>query len=545
MRRFHALLLGIALLAARPAAAGIEFAETTGASFLTLGPGASLVGMGNTGIAGYPDLSAMAWNPASLGLMSESQWMFTHMPLANSTSQEWLSYGGQRGVAPTRWALSGRYQGDGSFKAYDPLGNLSGTFNASSLALGVNAARPLDQHLVLGLGAKFVNENLGSVSGYGGTLDAGIVYQAGPLSLGAAAQNMGGPVKYDSLAYSMPVNFGAGLALAHARSGLRMTVDFNHPIAYYDDVRAGAEWLWRRHLAVRVGFRHELNAPTYDPMNSTSIGFGGGGHGLWFDYGYMVSGDATSQQRLTLRVSPRSWGPNYATDEDHPNPSGGTSREGSAQLSSQPAPKPAAPASSTSSAATSSAASSSAPAPAKPVATSAAPAAAATATPKPTGTPTPKPTATAPGLTTLVPVTPPAVPAPKPVAASHPATQPTVSAPAPQSKPSEAPVTNAASQGSTANQSAAASASPSGKDKNGRPADDVTASASAVVATTPAVESAVRPDGKPVKIHVKKDETLDSIAKRFGTTKAALMMENNMASERIRPGQELRIPNHR
>src|SRR5260221_3708152 len=79
LRRFDALLLGFALLAARPAAAGIELAGTTGASFLTLGPGASLVGMGNTGIAGYPDLSAMAWNPASLGLMNESQWMFTHM----------------------------------------------------------------------------------------------------------------------------------------------------------------------------------------------------------------------------------------------------------------------------------------------------------------------------------------------------------------------------------------------------------------------------------------------------------------------------------
>jgi LysM repeat protein len=129
---------------------------------------------------------------------------------------------------------------------------------------------------------------------------------------------------------------------------------------------------------------------------------------------------------------------------------------------------------------------------------------------------TPEPSAPSPELTTLVPVTPPAVPAPKPVIARRPATLPAVSAPAPQSKPSEAPVTETANVG-----------------------------ASAALATTPAVESSVRPDGKPVKIQVKKDETLESIAKRFGTTKVALMMENNLVTEKIHPGQELKIPNHR
>jgi len=114
--RFHRVaLLGIALLAARPAAAGIELAGTTGANFLTIGPGASLVGMGGVGMAGYSDLSAMTWNAASLGLMQESQLMFTHMPLPNSTEQEWMAFGGRMAISPTRWALSGRYEGDGSF----------------------------------------------------------------------------------------------------------------------------------------------------------------------------------------------------------------------------------------------------------------------------------------------------------------------------------------------------------------------------------------------------------------------------------------------
>jgi LysM repeat protein len=61
---------------------------------------------------------------------------------------------------------------------------------------------------------------------------------------------------------------------------------------------------------------------------------------------------------------------------------------------------------------------------------------------------------------------------------------------------------------------------------------------------TPVVESAVQANGKPVKIHVKKGETLESIAKRFDTTKAAIMMENNLVTEKLHPGQELKIPAH-
>jgi LysM repeat protein len=605
LRRPPVFLLAIALLAARPALAGIELAGTTGANFLSIGPGASLIGMGGTGIAGYPDLSAMAWNAASLGLMNESQLMLTHMPLPNSASQEWMSFGGRMGEAPTRWALSGRYEGDGSFKAYDALGNLTGTFNASSLALGVNAARALDRHTVVGMGAKFVNENLGAVSGYGGTFDIGVIYRAGPLSLGAAAQNMGGSMKYDSLAYSMPLNFGTGLSLRSVKTGLSASVDFNHPNAYYDDVRTGAEWMWKDHMALRIGYRQELNAPSDDPMNSVSAGFGFGGHGMWLDYGFVASGDGTSQQRITLRVSPKDWG-FLSADVDNPNGS-----EGSAAASAPPARQPsaassgsgtpasvapAAAATSTTSGAVASAPSSStsvagapAPAAALPVAapittssasstapatkatpTSSSSASASTRTVSATSsTPAPAPAAVmpppvapipsaplpsksstspvksepatpAPELTTLVPVTPPAVPAPKPVAASRPTTLPGVSAPAPQLQPSEAPVTTPANDGS-----AAAAPAKGKRAEASAPAAAPAVAATPAVASAPVVESAVGTDGKPVRIHVKKDETLESIAKRFGTTKAALMMENNLVTEKLHLGQELKIPNHR
>ena len=548
MRRYCAILLCITVLSSRPALAGIELASSTGANFLTQGPGASLAAMGGAGLAGYGDLSAMNWNAASLGLMSDTQLMFTHMPLPNSATQEWMGFGGRMGATATRWAMSGRYEGDDAFVAKDPLGNPIGTFNSSSLALGINAARPLNEHTVIGIGGKFVNENLGNKSGYGGTMDFGILYRSGPLSLGVAGQNVGGSVKYDSLSYSMPRNIGGGFKLTDEKRGLSMSVDYNHQNAYYDDVRAGGEWMWNDRLALRVGGRYELNASPEDPMDEAAAGFGFGGRGMWMDYAFSVLGDGATQQRLTLRVSPKNWGFNSGTELDEPNSGTGSSAPATTHASNQaPANSPAPAAASSGSVATSSATSSAAPTAAPPASApaktkAAAPLTSAAATSTAAAAPAAAASAAAaksPDLATLVPVTPPAAPAPKTVTASHPATMPAVSAPAAETRPSPSPGTVVESASLDTSSVAAAPTKGTGK-----PA--VTASAAAAAEPTEApVKSAVRADGKPVRIHVKKGETMESIARDYNTSAAAIMMENNLVETKVKAGMELKIPNHK
>jgi LysM repeat protein len=595
MRKLWVLFAVLATWSAAPAYAGIELAGTTGANFLTQGPGASVFGMGATGIGGYPDLGAMAWNPASLGLLRESQLMLTHMPLPGSSSQDWMAFGGKVGESPTQWALTGRYEGDGSFQAKDPLGNPLGTFNTSSLALGVNASRALDPHISVGMGAKFVNENLGSVSGYGGTFDMGLLLHRRGFGLGFAAQNLGGSIKYDSLAYSMPMNFGVGLSLAHAASGLRLAVDANHPNAYYDDVRFGLEWKIKDVVALRGGYRKELKAPTNDPMNGGTFGIGFGNHGLWLDYGYAASASGKSQQRVTLRVSPKDWGMLFADDETQAKGSqadrtaalvpasvpASASAKAAAVVAPAPTPAPvpasppakvvpapvAAPV-----AAPAPAAAMPAPAPIetpkpeavtppsapieapKPAAVMPPPApvsAPVVAAPVPAPMPAPGPVKSAPlpvpvpapapklepvaspksepapgpapSLTALVPTTPVLAPAPKSMPAPK-TVMPGVSAPAAQTKPVEAPVTEVAPQPAP---------------KSGH------ASAVAAVAAPVAPSALVKgPNGKPVIVHVKKGETIETLARQYNTTAAAIMMENNLVSPTLKPGQSLKIPNH-
>jgi LysM repeat protein len=47
---------------------------------------------------------------------------------------------------------------------------------------------------------------------------------------------------------------------------------------------------------------------------------------------------------------------------------------------------------------------------------------------------------------------------------------------------------------------------------------------------------------RPEQVKVRTGETLADIAKRWGTSVAAIMMENNMVTDRVRPGQVVKLP---
>jgi LysM repeat protein len=51
-----------------------------------------------------------------------------------------------------------------------------------------------------------------------------------------------------------------------------------------------------------------------------------------------------------------------------------------------------------------------------------------------------------------------------------------------------------------------------------------------------------QPDKRPLKIKVKGGETMEMIAKRWKVSVPAIMMENNLVSDQVRPGQTLKLP---
>ena len=300
------LLLMLAVPA--PAHAGGEAAGTTSAGFLSVGTGAGVLGRGGATLGLGGDLAIVPWNAAALGWLDETQVALAHATLADQTQQEWVAVGGRAGHSTLRWSLDGLYQSEGSFEGRDALNHPTEDFDVSSMALGFHLAHPLGPFATAGVGGKYVGEKLGSTSGTGYTMDAGVQLRAGILGAGVAVTNFGGGMSYGGERYDLPTNLGLGAALDLPGTGLRLALDANFPRAYYQDVRAGAEWRWHDLVALRAGYRRELDAPGELAESGPSFGLGAGVHGLWLDYGYLVPGVGEGQHRLSVTLRPGRFG---------------------------------------------------------------------------------------------------------------------------------------------------------------------------------------------------------------------------------------------
>ncbi len=597
--RMKAVVMVVALAWAAPASASIDNAGTTAGNFLSVGAGASVLGMGGATLALPNGLVGAAWNPAALARLDPIELVVSHAGLANQTSQEWVGVGGRFATTSMHWAITGLYHGQGRFQGRDATGVSTGTFGVSDMALGAHVARQFGPAVSVGLGTKYVSEVLDNVSGAGITFDGGVLVRAGFVGLGVAAQNVGGRMRYAGPSFPFPSNVGVGAAL-DLPSGLRVAVDANFPQAYYNDVRAGLEWRWKGLLAVRAGYRHELAAPVDDPLSGPSFGLGGGVGSVWFDYGYVVPGQGDGQHRIGVTLRPASMrgmmrplGAQPVPAEPVATATGGAKQTPAATPTADPAPRP------TETAAASQPRAQDAPpsVTAAPIAPVAAVAPASVAPPPParqsarvkpaasapktapavapvaaSETISPVPAQLAPVKSAPVPATPAPVksdPAPATMA-SVPAKPAVTAAPAP-AKPS---VPAAAQQLATLTPSepvrapklvepapavipvpkAVAAPKPVLPEPTPERAPVAATRPATVVASiaprlvpTPASSAPTRPGEslviqRPAKVRIKGGETLADIAKRWGVTVPAIMMENNMVSERVKNGQEIRLP---
>jgi LysM repeat protein len=599
MRARASLLLAAAFaagIAATPARAGIERAGTTAANFLAIGSNPAVLGMAGAGLSLEGGLAAFDWNPATLAGFGRTEAMFSHAALGDQTAQEWAGFGSRLHFAGLSGAVTGLFQNEGSFDGRDALGNPTGTFDVSSVAMSAGLARTIGPFMTGGIGLKYASENLGGVRGSGVALDAGLQVRAAGFGFGAAAQNVLGRMKYGSASYDFPANYGIGFSYQQPSvTGLRVALDMNFPAAYYSDIRAGLEWRWNDRFALRTGYRAELGAASGEPMAGPTFGMGAGARGMWFDYGFLVGGTGTGQHRIGITFHPGAFGlspegpehrdgyghastpapPEDAKVSQKPKTAAAPPEETRAsekpKTVESPAPSSAhAPATG----ASNPAAGRTAPAGASQgTATTATPATAATPGPR-ASAPTPKPVpAAVPGAAAAGPMaaqvgpavappsyaqraksargtgeaaaadrksaalepasgaTPKPVPASAPVAAAKAAPaqpSPRTSAPgaAPASAPATAPASAPAASPAPAPPAAAQTA----------PARPDTASKAA------ATEPGPKPGPRPDKVRVKSGQTMAEIARTYGVSVASIMMENDMVTDRVRPGQVLKLP---
>ncbi|HEY2956132.1 MAG TPA: PorV/PorQ family protein [Candidatus Eisenbacteria bacterium] len=516
--RAGACAVVLATAVAGSARAGIDRAGTTAANFLSVGVGAGLLGMGGAGLGLGRDLAAAAWNPAALARIGRTEVLFSHAALAEASAQDWAGAGGPLPFAGLAGAFTGLIQSEGSIEGRDALNNPTGSFDVSSSAFGFGVARAFGPRVTAGVDLKYASENLSAVRGSGVTFDLGLQARSGAFGFGAAAQNVLGRMSYDGATYDFPASFGLGASYDHAASGVSVALDLNVPSAYSSDLRAGVEWHRNPRFALRAGYRAELGAEARDPLAGPTFGMGAGAHGVWLDYGYLLGGNGAGQHRIGIRFHPGAMGWGGDEDDGAEIPERAPARAASAARAvTAPAPQ------------------------------------AATSRPAPQAAPTqpaPQAQATRPtpqAMPTYVQRAKAARDVGNRASGGHKTAATQVFAPPP---PKPGVFTPQDSIQRAAGAPAAAKPPAAGAAPAGGPgsAADSSASRGAAVAPAPAATAAPAPaaparDAKrPAKVKVKQGQTLEDIARLYDTTAAAIMMENNLTSERVRPGQTLRLP---
>lgn len=254
--RFGALVLSLTLSALFARDAGAAAGET-GFAFLKLGVGARPMGMGSAYVALADDPTATYWNPAGLASVTGTQVTAMHNEWIQDFRQEFAAVGTKLGPGVVGFSFAGFYTSE--LEERDNTGVLRGHFGFNDVAMtgayGLNVTKGLD----LGFAARYLREMIDVEDASTFIFDFGGKYRVAEtgLTLGAAAQNLGGDPTLVTEKIPLPTTVRAGAAFARPMASLhgKGTLTAEVRKARADDARfhLGGEFEYKERLALRVG----------------------------------------------------------------------------------------------------------------------------------------------------------------------------------------------------------------------------------------------------------------------------------------------------
>jgi hypothetical protein len=184
-----------------------------GLTYLTIGVGGRVSGMGEAGVAIVDDPTAAYWNPAGLAASDRSAAAFAY--------HNWIQdVSGQFAAGNYRWghsALALHYLGlnvDDLEHRTSPTAEPIGTFGSHDLAIGASYAHQFVAGLRLGATFKYLWESIYVESSKGWAMDFGVQHTGlfPGLSLGATLKDVGKMSALRNEAPSLPSRFRIGAA---------------------------------------------------------------------------------------------------------------------------------------------------------------------------------------------------------------------------------------------------------------------------------------------------------------------------------------------
>lgn len=296
----------------------------TAFQFLKIGVGARQAGLGEASIASVQDVNAVFWNPANLRGLTGVETSFSY---ANWLAD--MNY--VAGAVGTRWSRIGIFAlsiatldyGDieETLVTAGPDGdNRTGnTFSGSDLLIGVSYAREFTDRLAIGVGAKFIQEDLFEYSVNQFAFDVGTSYHLGynGTRLAMSAQNFSGSVKWLGDAsdrpegYDIPLVFRIGVATNLVGSDAFFNAGPAHRVVFSAEAINTNDFSERLHVGVEYAFSDLLMLRGGYRFNYAegNLSLGAGLHSevsgieMRIDYAYVAYEFLDAPHRLTVSLA--------------------------------------------------------------------------------------------------------------------------------------------------------------------------------------------------------------------------------------------------
>ncbi len=272
-----------------------------GAAFLKIPVGPRVVGTGEAAVAYVDDASALFYNPAGLANVPIYSVLFAHNRWLVDMNHEYVAaaYGTDE---LGKFGLAFDYLGSGSIQGVNFRGEtIPGyVFSAGEWSLSAGYGRAIAD-FSFGLGAKFVRQQMESLSTSAWAFDAGAMYRT-PLTglkLGVAATDIGTKARLAIENYGLPWQARIGWRYDRDFAGITLGVTQDFIISEFEKpgIAAGVEFRPVDLLALRVGYR---TGSDYAGFSGFRAGLGISWQGLGVDYAFAPYGKLGASHRLAI-----------------------------------------------------------------------------------------------------------------------------------------------------------------------------------------------------------------------------------------------------
>jgi hypothetical protein len=309
---------------------------TTIGQFLLIEPSARVAAMGNAGVTTYSEVISAYYNPAAIAKLPHSDVQFTHsMWLADITYDYAAAAFKLNQTNSIALSFTSLRSGEIDVRTVElPLGT-GEKYTVSNLAVGLGYGRMISDRFSVGIEINYIQETIWHSSLYAVGVNVGTLYRlsADGLHIGASISNFGTRSKYSGRdlrvrydhntdrygdnsnipgtivtdTYPLPIVFRVGIGYPIRLSPANeiiVVADAYHPSDNTESISFGAEWKFRRILALRAGYQNMFQQDSEVGLTlGVGISYPVLGYDVRFDYAWADHGRLGDTQRFTVGLA--------------------------------------------------------------------------------------------------------------------------------------------------------------------------------------------------------------------------------------------------